>query len=316
MDSERTLLISQAAELACAMEVLSPKPGNVSPGRPFKYLNDMTFIASAIGLAEAFSDTGAPVGRMVERAVRATARLVRKNTNLGIILLLAPLVRAADSILASPGPGERSDGLSANDLRETVKTVLAGLDDDDSSSIYGAIAAASPEGLGRSEKYDVTRASRGGNESPPPIMEAMRLASSWDSVAMEYATGYGITFGLTVPKLSSLWREGRALRSSIVETFLCVMSEVPDTLIARKQGKARAIEVSNAARRAVELGGYFTEAGKRAAAELHAALGDVDNLMNPGTTADLIAAGLFVFIEDELQRTPLPDLLDSWDRRD
>ncbi|MDR1944006.1 MAG: triphosphoribosyl-dephospho-CoA synthase [Synergistaceae bacterium] len=316
MDSERTLLISQAAELACAMEVLSPKPGNVSPGKPFKYLNDMTFVASSIGLSEAFRDPGESVGKLVERAVRATARLVGKNSNLGIILLLAPLARAANDILTGPDSLRQGGGISAGNLRGAVKNVLAGLDGDDSSSIYRAIRSASPEGLGKSERYDVTeRGADGGEGIFPPVMEAMRFASAWDSVAGEYATGYEITFGLTVPKLTSLWREGRTLRSSVVQTFLFVMSEVPDTLIARKLGAEVSNEVSRAARRSLGLGGCFSEDGRRAARDLTAMLDDRDNLMNPGTTADLVAAGIFVFLEDELGRTPLPELLDGWDRK-
>ena len=313
MGHGRALTISQAAELACAMEVLSPKPGNVSPGKPFKYLNEMTFVASAVGLAEAFGEAGAPVGRLVEQAVSAAGRLVRRNAGLGIILLLAPLVRAANDVLAA---GAQSGGTGAKILRAAVERVLAGLDEHDSSSIYRAIVSASPEGLGRSGVYDVTELAASGEGGRVPVVEAMRAASAWDSVAREYAECYEITFGLTVPMLASLWREGRALRSSVAQTFLFLMSEVPDTLIARKLGKEAARGASSAAGRVLELGGFFTDEGRRAAGELGAMLEDRDNLMNPGTTADLLAAGIFVFMEDEMVRTPLSDLLDRWDKRE
>jgi triphosphoribosyl-dephospho-CoA synthase len=316
MGCERDLLISQAAELACVMEVLSPKPGNVSPGKPFKYLNEMTFVASAVGLAEAFGEAGAPVGKLVERAVRAAGRLVRRNANLGMILLLAPLVRAANDVLTAGGPCPRGRGTSAASLHRAVELVLAGLGENDSSSIYRAVVFASPEGLGRSGVYDVEELAALDGGGRVPVVEAMRAASGWDSVAREYASGYEITFGLTVPKLASLWKEGRALRSSVAQTFLFLMSEVPDTLIARKLGEEAARGAAHAAGRALALGGFFTEEGRQAAEALGVMLGDRDNLMNPGTTADLIAAGIFVFMEDELLRTPLSDLLDRWDKRE
>jgi triphosphoribosyl-dephospho-CoA synthetase len=69
------------------------------------------------------------------------------------------------------------------------------------------------------------------------------------------------------------------------------------------------------ARRAVKSGGYLTSEGRGGILELSSLLEDPDNVMNPGTTADLIAAGLFVFLEGELERTSLPELIDRWDVR-
>ncbi|MDR0648767.1 MAG: triphosphoribosyl-dephospho-CoA synthase [Synergistaceae bacterium] len=312
MDHERTLLISQTAELACAMEMLAPKPGNVSPGSPFKYLNEMTFVASAAAIAEAFADPGLSVGELVTRAVRRTKQLTDRNTNLGIILLLAPLVSAANDVSALKRPGSVKDGVDPRDLRESVSRVLAGLDDGDASAVYSAIKSASPEGLDRSEKYDVTDFDAQGSGAPP-ILEAMRFAASWDSIASEYATGYEITFGLTAPKLVALWEEGHTLRGSVVQTFLCLLSAVPDTLIARKQGRRASWAVAALAERALERGGCFTAEGRCAVRRLRRMLEDPDNLMNPGTTADLLAAGLFVFLESEQERTPVPDILARWD---
>jgi triphosphoribosyl-dephospho-CoA synthase len=302
MDRERELTVSQIAELACAMEVLCPKPGNVGPGRPFKYMNEMSFIASAIGLADAFA-AAAPVGRLVERAAGAAKKLTGRNTNLGIILLMAPLAKAADD-------RDRADGAMGSDLRESAARVLAALDDEDSAAIYRAIRSAAPEGLGGSDRYDV-------NGETHPIMEAMRFASAWDSVASEYASGYRITFGLTAPRLGELWESGHTLRTSIAQTFLALLGEVPDTLIARKLGRGVSEEASLIARRALGLGGYLSEEGRLAASKLRSLLEDPDNLMNPGTTADLMAAGIFVFLLNELELAPLSELLDRWDvRRD
>lgn len=293
MDAGRVLTLPQMAELACAMEVICPKPGNVSPGRPFRYINDLSFIVSAIGIASAFDDPEASVGQLVERAVTSTKNLVDKNTNLGIILLLAPLIKAAYA-------GELS--------RESVKQELLNLGDDDSRRIYDAINRASPEGLGKSEKYDV-------RERPAPIMTAMELAAHWDSIAREYATHYEITYRLTLPWMTQHWREGRSLKSTILQTYLLLLSHVPDTLISRKLGADMSIKVSSSAQKIVAAGGAFTPEGREEIHELEAFLSDPDNRLNPGTTADLIAAGIFVFLEQELRRTPLSRLLERWDIR-
>jgi triphosphoribosyl-dephospho-CoA synthase len=162
--------------------------------------------------------------------------------------------------------------------------------------------------------YDVTGFdAQADGASAPPILEAMRFASSWDSIASEYATGYEITFGLTAPKLTALWEDGYPLRRSVAQTFLFIMSEVPDTLIARKLGREASESAAASAGRALGLGGCFTAEGRAAMRRLYRTLGDPDNLMNPGTTADLLAAGLFVFLESELERTQMPDILARWD---
>lgn len=287
----RRLSAAQIAGLACAMEVMCPKPGNVGPGRPFKYINEMSFLVSATGLAAAFEDEGASVGRMVEEAAIVTKNWVDRNTNLGMILLLAPLVNA----------------LSAEKLeRDFVRKVLEDLGEDDSRRIGRAIRIASPEGLGASEKYDVRR-------ETPPIMEAMKFASRWDSIAREYDTGYEITFCMTAPWLAGLWREGRALKSCVLQTYLMLLGEVSDTLISRKLGREASETVSREAREILRAGGCFTPEGRGKIAKLESSLAHPDNLLNPGTTADLTAAGIFVFLARELDRSDLSHIVARWE---
>ncbi len=294
MDALRGLSAPQIAGLACMMEVACPKPGNVSPGRPFRYINDMSFLASAMGLVAAFGDGSGPVGLMIEDAALATKNWVDRNTNLGMILLLAPLVKAS----------------CAGVLDKTaVRATLESLDGDDARRVYSAIRVAAPEGLGRSEKFDV-------QDEAPPLLEAMKLASQWDSVAGEYASGYAITFGRTAPRLAAFWRDGYSLKDCILQTYLALLAEVPDTLIARKLGREASEEVATEAWAIVEQGGCFTAEGRERIAAFDASLFHPDNLLNPGTTADLTAAGIFVFLSDELGRNGLPDILARWEDDD
>lgn len=287
----RSLSAPQIAALSCVMEVMCPKPGNVGPGRPFKYINDVMFLASALGLAEAFGAEGASVGVMAEGAARAAKLRTGRNTNLGMILLLAPLVKAS-----ARGEATRAD----------VREVLESLTDDDSRGVCEAIRIASPEGLGGSERYDV----RG---ETPPIVDAMRYASRWDSVAREYASGYEITFERTSPRLAAYWSEGRGLKICVLQTYLGLLAELPDTLIERKLGRAAAEKVSTGASEVLARGGAFTREGQEMIAAFDVSLAHPNNLYNPGTTADLIAAGLFVFLSKELREGGLPPILERWE---
>lgn len=287
----RSLSPPQIAGLSCVMEVMCPKPGNVSPGRPAKYMNDLSFLASALGLAAAFEDGGGSVGGMAEEAAARTKDWVNRNTNLGMILLLAPLVKASRA-----GAPDRA----------AVREVLENLNQEDSRRICEAIRIAAPEGLGGSEKYDV----RGG---VPPIMDAMRFAADRDSVAGEYASGFGITFGRTAPSLTALWREGHCLKKCILQVFLMLLAELPDTLIARKLGPGAAQSVSRGADGVLRAGGALTREGRECARAFDASLSHPGNLLNPGTTADLTTAGIFVFLSEELREGGLPHILERWE---
>src|SRR5437762_11620413 len=88
--------VAIAAQLACLIEASAPKPGNVSPGRHFADARYEDFLASAVAIGEPLAGAGMrSVGATVRLAVEATARWTRSNTNLGIVLLLTPLARAA-----------------------------------------------------------------------------------------------------------------------------------------------------------------------------------------------------------------------------
>jgi len=280
--------VARAATLACLLEAGVAKPGNVSPAAGFADTTYEDFVASAHAIGPAFAGAGrAGVGETVLEAVRATRRTVATNTNLGMVLLLAPLARAA-----------AGDG-AAQGLRRAVARVLAGLTVEDARLAYEAIRRAGAGGLGRVERADVS-----GAAVSLTLREAMALAAGRDSVAREYATGFAVTFGLALPALRAAWREGAApveadrLRAAVLSCFLSVLAEVPDTLIARKRGPDAAARVSA---RAAEVLGALRRGGAAAGRELaafDAELRDPRHTLNPGTTADLVAAALFVVLAE------------------
>jgi triphosphoribosyl-dephospho-CoA synthase len=292
MEADR---ITWSAHIACLLEVSADKPGNVTWGKDFWDTRFVDFMASAIAVGPAFRDaSGKTVGDIVYQAVQDTRRLANTNTNLGMILLLAPLARAA----AQGHP----DG-----LREGVRQVLAELTVDDARNAFRAITLAAPGGLGDGGRYDVRR-----QDVDITLLEAMRLAQERDTVAREYATDFRLTFELGYASLVRFWEEGHRLSSSVVQTHLTILAEVPDTLIVRKQGWEVAREISRRARAVLDAGGAFTEDGERALQEFDRSIRDPEHRFNPGTTADLIAASLFVFLTEGQGLEIFPDLLVRW----
>lgn len=277
--------ISSAVQLACLLEVASPKPGNVSPGRAFGDMRYEDFLASAAAIGPAFLEAGSrPLGATILAAVEATRRWTAANTNLGLILLLAPLARAMT---------QRGDG----DLRDTLRRVLRETTVQDADEVYRAIRRAAPGGLGTAASQDVA------GKPDVTLLEAMRLAASRDTIAAEYASDYAVTFELAVPTLSAALDDGLEWPAAAVETSLAILARHRDTLIERKLGREAAERVSRDAADVLAAGGTRSEEGVRRLARFDAGLRDGVNRRNPGTTADLTGAALFVVIIDRGLRT-------------
>ena len=272
-----------AAQLACLLEASAPKPGNVSPGRHFHDARYEEFLASAAAIGGPLAGAGhRPLGETVLLAIDATSRWTRSNTNLGIVLLLTPLARAATSELES----RRNEGLS--NLRSAVRAVLESSTVDDAKHVFAAIRRVSPGGLGRAESQDVA------DDPTMPLIEVMRLAAGRDGIAREYSNGFAVTFETGAPALAAARRDGLSWDEAIVETYLKLLAASPDTHVARRSGEALAAEVSRHAQSVLDAGGVRSKAGVRAIADMDVALRDARNAANPGTTADLTAAAIFV----------------------
>jgi triphosphoribosyl-dephospho-CoA synthase len=263
----------EAAQLACLLEVSAPKPGNVSPGRHFHDTRYEDFLASAVAIGPAMDQAAEqPVGVTVWTAAQATARLTRANTNLGIVLLFAPLARAHGD-------------------REGVRRVLHETTVDDAREVYRAIRLAHPGGLGEVSGQDVA------GEPTVTLSEAMAMAADRDGIAREYVTDFATTFESATPALVRARGDGLTWDDAIVETYVGLLASAPDTHIARKQGPAVAAAVTAQAATVMAAGGVRTESGRRALAEFDTVLrGYPRNGANPGTTADLTAAALFVLL--------------------
>lgn len=278
------LSIGQCATLACLLEATAPKPGNVHRGADFEDLTyaDLTIGGVAIASAMQAAADGASLGETVLAAIRDTRRAVAKNTNLGTVLLLAPLAIV---------PRNKR-------LAEGVSEVLSHCDAADARLVYEAIRLAQPGGLGEVDEADVA--------GPPPddLVAVMRLAAERDLVARQYANGFDELLTRIVPWLREGVARGRSLADTIVDVHLRTMCEFPDSLIRRKCGPQIAQEAADRAAAVLDAGEVGSDAYGRGLADLDFWLRADHHRRNPGTTADLIAAGLFVALRDGIIELP------------
>lgn len=288
-DREFHVDIAGAAQLACLLEASAPKPGNVSPGIDFGDTTYEDFLASAVAVGVPLGGAGSrPVGATIRLAVQATRRWTNANTNLGIVLLLAPLARAATVFLDGSVASARAICIAPSVLRASLQTVLAETTVDDARDTYAAIRLASPGGLGSADHQDVS------GEPTVTLTDAMRLAADRDGVAREYATNFQATFETGTPTIVEARRAGLDWNDAIVQTYLTLLAAQPDTHITRRAGRALAEDVTRQARTALDRGGVLTPDGRAEIARMGASLRDARNHANPGTTADITTAAIFV----------------------
>ena len=268
---------------ACLAELDALKPGNVHRYASGHRMEASDFVRSAEASAAHIAAYGRSVGARVRGAVDATLAAVGQNTNLGIVLLCAPLAAAAE------GP--------ARDLRAGLSSALDHLDRQDAIDVYAAIAAAKPGGLGRAPDHDV-------REAPSvSLREAMAAAADRDRIARQYVTAFEDVFVLGLGALDATRRQGRDRRWSTAEVYLGFLAGFPDTHVARKFGLATAEDLRREAATWRER--------LSAAPDPEAMIPDLlqwDSALkargvNPGTSADLTVATLFAA---SLRRGVLP----------
>lgn len=259
---------------ACRLDVETRKPGNVSVASAGHGMTSAQFIASAGAAAAGLFTPHARVGARILDAVRRTFDAAGCNTNLGIVLLAAPLCAALESF-------DAHEAVDAARWHRATERVLAELDIDDARLAYRAIALANPGGLGDAPEQPV--------HAPPTVTlrAAMTLAADRDSIARQYENGFADVFGAVGPVTAST--EHRAM----LDAFLAFLSDWPDSHIVRKQGVAVAQSVT---RDAARHRANWRMAGSAVESP---ALDDWDAELkargiNPGTSADLAVATLFV----------------------
>lgn len=262
---------------ACENEVAAPKPGNVNCYSDGHNMQVQDFIKSAHAIAPVMAQKSLSVGELILQGVQATRTVVNCNTNLGIVLLFAPLCRAIHQC---------SD---ITQLPDELEKVLLNLTINDAKACYKAIRLAEAGGLGSSKEQDI-------NSTPSvTLLQAMKLAEEHDSIAKQYTNNYKEILEIGLPMLTFSIKSGESVEWATAFAYLKLIARVPDTLISRKKSLEHALEVTEEAKKLItkisknkmlsffktEIITWDNELKKKA--------------INPGTTADLTAATLLIY---------------------
>ncbi len=259
---------------ACRAELRALKPGNVHDHAPGHRMTVADFEASAAVAAPAIARHGAPVGERVREAVAATMVAVGQNTNLGILLLSAPLAAAFEACGGAPA--------GAVELRAALGRVLGETTRADAAAVYEAIRLANPGGLGSAADEDVSGA------PTVTLTEAMGLAADRDRIARQYATTFEDIFSTGLPVVFGAMVSQVEPAFATQDVYFAFAAGFSDTHVTRKHG----VSVAAALQR------KFAEQRVFSAARDQDALLVFDRELkelglNPGTSADLTVATEF-----------------------
>ncbi len=277
----RTWPLGQAVQLACLLEASAPKAGNVHPNAHFADMQFAHFLASGVAIGEVFAETAKlGVGELVLQSVLATQAAVGCNTNLGTLLLFAPLAKA------------HARRASTIELQQQVAGILRELQPQDCQAVYAAIRVANPGGLGEQARDDVASA------APADLIAAMSQVASVDAVARQYTNCFADVFDRLVPWFKAELEQAYDPLEAICRLQIRWLAHEPDGLIMRKVGQDIARQVQS---QAADTLAQFSS--QRAGIPRCAPWQQLDQFLrsdghrrNPGTTADLIAATLLVLL--------------------
>jgi triphosphoribosyl-dephospho-CoA synthase len=258
---------------ACECEINAFKPGNVSVHSEGHGMTVEDFRLSAEVSADPLVDRSLSLGRKIYDALEKTANRVACNTNLGIVLLCAPLLEAMQ---------RQSEGA----LRDRLRIVLSTTTVDDAEWVYRGIRLAKPAGLGESAEQDVHSRPR------VSLLEAMRIAAGRDRIAFQYVSAYRDVFETAKNRYhTALGQWGDEIWAAVA-VFVALLGQIPDSHIERKYGKRYTGMVTN---RMTSLNQRLSVSDNPE--HLMGHLMEVDEEfknagINPGTTADLTVATL------------------------
>lgn len=283
--------IAKLAQIASVLEVSGyPKPGNVHRTRNFDDMVFEDFIISGVVIGETIREAttqaksingnyeSAELGRFILEAVQETDKWIANNTNLGIMMMCVPI--ACSAAISN----------SFDEIQSNVGILMDNTTVDDAVNLYDAINIADAGGMGDQEEFDVMSEKakdelRANNQT---MFDVLKISAGWDRLANELTSSMPVCFDIGFPTFNELKSE--SINKATVLTFLTILSQIPDTLISRKYGDEVAQSVSDKVKELLTFKDDDDFLDK---------LNEFDdylyeNKFNPGTTADLTAASIFI----------------------
>ncbi|WP_423792511.1 triphosphoribosyl-dephospho-CoA synthase [Methanocaldococcus indicus] len=281
--------IMKASQIACCLEVSSFKPGNVHRNRDFDDIKYHHFIASGIGFGNVVYEAAKDnknLGMYIKKAVEESKKWSPTNANLGIVILHIPLSMAAGKL----------NIFSVKKLKKNLEKILKNTTVEDALNFYDAVLLANPN-IGKAKKGPDAFSNNAKIEifeKNLTLYDIFKISSEWDNISKEMVTNYKISFeGYEYLKK---YYESDGINLAITKTYLKILSKYPDTLIARKKGYDVAEEVSKLAKEIIDdfsidkviiFDNYLSKEG---------------NKLNPGTTADIVASSLMIFLLEKIDK--------------
>ena len=283
-ESEKIKLVGQAAQLACVLEASTEKPGNVTPKHDFPDTKYEDFISGSIALGESVEDAAYQgylagkgeisvhdigIGELMLEGVGAVMDSHEGgNTHLGTLMLFIPIAAAAGMCMG------RGGDMSA--LKKNIKTIVEESSNEDTYCFYSAIKEAGAGGLSKLREESMS------------FYELMKYSASKDMIAEELANGLGVIFNLGLPSFEAYYLEEEDIRKALLKTYLLILSKYPDTFITKKSSLEKSKLVSGMAAKVM--------AGNMPLEAFDAELRMQGSRLNPGTTADIVSAILFIWL--------------------
>jgi triphosphoribosyl-dephospho-CoA synthase len=261
------------------------KPGNVHRFSDGHGMTLEDFITSANVSAEPLTAPDLGLGERIYIAVEATHEAVGCNTNLGILMLCAPLIQTAYEL-----------NRQAGSFHDTLCKTLLNVNATEMEWLFKAIRLAAPGGLGKSDKHDVSQT------PSADLIEVMTHAADRDQIARQYVTGFTDLFDFALPRLRNYQERWQSKEWATTALFLSLLAHFPDTHIRRKSGLYKSVAISLHA--AELLNGMFqVELPEHYQLRLLQADNEFKREgVNPGTSADLTVATLFLsYLDTTLQ---------------
>ena len=268
--------LKSAYLFSCKKDIELIKPGNVNLISSHKDTKAQDYLDSAILSSKELFTQNYSLGKRILESVNVTRLHVNVNTNLGIILLCAPVIQSYIDF-------------NNLDLREGIKKTLSTTSIKDTHDLCAAINISSPGGLGDSDMYDTA------SYPNASIKQIMDYSQEYDRISYQYSHNFCDIFDFIIPKLEFLNQKHESLDISLSLLFIEILAKIPDSHISRKFGDKIAKKTSNNAYDLLKILDREYDPDY-----LAKALNNLDyeykkKGINPGTTADLLVASLMIY---------------------
>ena len=270
--------VKMAFEYACKLDVFSIKPGNVFHGHPAYGMTHKDFLQSSMACSDIICEKNMDIGEKILDCIKSSMDVVGCNTNLGIVLLCVPIVEALYM------------DKDHKFLQSNLKKVLNNIDKKQTKAIYKAINSANAGGMGSKDEFDLNNS----KSNDFTLLEAMNFASSYDYIAEEYSNNFNNIINVITPNWRKYFKLMNNDEHATTATFLDLISTKPDSLIARKYDLDKAEEVSA---RFKDIAQEYCELKNPNILNNKLLLLDSElkiQGINPGTTADVVVASIFL----------------------